>query len=232
MASTSAQQTGGMEEDSKRDDSHSPTSAPPVPECNLNRPINGNPQEDSVVQKKTCWQQLLEIRAMVYVYCLSLPDSPAAMFFYGLLALSPVVDVLSDILTAANFALRGHPWWATLTLVVFYMSGRFTVVFLALCPIPTARNIVCLYFPLCWPLAEKSEAPGARVEGDTGGSETGAADPIGNPQPPLPHNQPPEENADLENPRTPGAGSQRQDEASRSCVVRLFVYHRLNLATL
>ncbi|CAN0291295.1 unnamed protein product [Scytosiphon promiscuus] len=160
MTSRSEQQPGRMAEEEKQEsDSHAPTSGPPVPECNLNRPSLG-PQAAEI--EKTCWQRFLGSRLVVF--CLGLLESRVAMLLYALLALSPVVDILSDVLTAANFALSGHPWWATTTMVVFYMSGRFTVVFMALCPTPSAWNLMYLYLPGCWLLLKGEETPGAAVQ--------------------------------------------------------------------
>ncbi len=133
------------------------------------------------------------------------------MFLYCLLAVSPVVDIVSDLLTAANFAWCGHPRWAIATLVVVYMSGRFTLVLMALRPELSFRSLVCLYVPGCWVLANIFETPSACVEEDAsvgaGGGASGAeaSSPLDNPQ--TPGESSPEDAA-LEDPRIPGGGTQ------------------------
>ncbi len=106
--------------------------------------------DPQTVHEQTCWQQLLN--SQVTVFCKGLAGSRPAMFFNALLALSPVADILSDLLTAASFAYNGHAWWTAITLGIFYLSGRFTVMFMALCPTPSAWNLFCLYLPGCWQL--------------------------------------------------------------------------------
>ncbi|CAM9167066.1 unnamed protein product, partial [Pylaiella littoralis] len=73
-----------------------------------------------------------------------------AQFFMGWLALTPVLDYLSDILTAANFFWEEHVWWGTATLAIVYLSSRFTVLYLALLPMPDAWNIFYLFVPGLW----------------------------------------------------------------------------------
>lgn len=106
--------------------------------------------DPQTVHKETCWQHLL--KSQVAVFCKGLAGSRPAMFLNALLALSPVADILSDLLTAASFAYNGHAWWSAITLGIFYLSGRFTVMFMALCPTPSAWNLFCLYLPGCWQL--------------------------------------------------------------------------------
>lgn len=95
------------------------------------------------------WQRLSDTRVGT---CFSaLLDSGAAKVAYGVLALAPLADVLTDLLTAGNFWLRGHRWWACLTLGIVYMNCRFTIVFMALCMLPSLRNFVSMYVPAAWP---------------------------------------------------------------------------------
>ena len=110
--------------------------------------MEGSPRQyvtDASVDEPTCWRRFFKSRV--------------AMLFYGLVALSPLVDVSSDLLTAVNFVYYGHCWWAAMTLAVFYMSGRLVVVFMALCPTPNARNLICLYLPGFWKMVHVEKRP-------------------------------------------------------------------------
>lgn len=106
--------------------------------------------EDRPVDETTCWECLLLQSDKVAMFCKGLLGSRFAMFCYCLLAFLPVVDILSDLLTAADFANNGHPWWAATTLGIVYLSGRFTVLFMVVCPFPSAKNLLRVYLPLCW----------------------------------------------------------------------------------
>ncbi len=95
------------------------------------------------------WQRLSDSRVGT---CFStFLDSRAAKVGYGVLALAPLADVITDLLTAGNFWLLGHRWWACLTLGIVYMNCRFTIVFMALCMLPSLRNFVSMYLPAAWP---------------------------------------------------------------------------------
>lgn len=119
--------------------------------------------EGGPLDETTCWKRLLKNK--VVVLCMGLAKSRFAMFCNCLLAFLPVVDILSDLLTAANFANNGHLWWTAITLGVFYLSGRFTVLFMAKCPGASARNILLLYLPFLSLLTTEKKERTKGVEG-------------------------------------------------------------------
>lgn len=59
------------------------------------------------VDEKTCWKRLS--KSKVAVLCKRLVRCRFAMFCYCIFALLPVVDILTDLLTAANFMINEHP---------------------------------------------------------------------------------------------------------------------------
>eukprot|EP00903_Cladosiphon_okamuranus_P006019 g5937.t3 len=105
-------------------------------------------KQGNVEARPTCCEQLA--KSEVALFCKNLAGCRFAMLCYSLLAFLPVLDILSDLLTAVIFASEGHPWWAGITLGIFYLSGRFTVLFMVLCPIPSLKNLVYVHLPLCW----------------------------------------------------------------------------------
>lgn len=90
-----------------------------------------------------CWNKCGQMAAKLVH-----PFEGPWLFVCALMSLLPVLDVLTDLLAAGNFALDGHPWWCTISVVIFYLSSRFTVLFLAIHPQPKLYNVFCLYVPI------------------------------------------------------------------------------------
>lgn len=89
------------------------------------------------------WEKVRSIGERVW-------QGPIVLVIRAAGSMSAPVDVLSDLLTAIEHGRMGQVWWCTLTVVVIYLSCRFTVLFLALRPKPTWKNLVWLYVPGLW----------------------------------------------------------------------------------
>lgn len=66
---------------------------------------------------------------------------------WGLLCLSPPADIISDFLTIIYYYYVGHPWWASISTLIFVLSSRFTILFFALRKRPTLQNVAFMYIP-------------------------------------------------------------------------------------
>lgn len=123
---------------------HIPSVAPENVDLEDPNPATTTSNAAATDNGESCWVQLKRKAVSLFKWVLA---TRLALFFMGCLALTPVLDILSDILTAADFFRDGHVWWGTLTLAIMYSSSRFTVLYLALLPMPDAFNLLCLYVP-------------------------------------------------------------------------------------